>query len=296
MKSILVLGSTGMLGYGVLSSLVKYKNIKIEATIRSKKKLYEIKKKYPYNKIKDFHILDVLKDQKKMIDQLLSRYDIIINCIGVIKPEINLSSSKSIKNAFYINSIFPVTLKNSALKHKIKIFQIATDCVFSGKKGKYNELSKHDDVDIYGISKSMGEIKNNNFFNLRTSIVGRECLTKKSLIEWFLNQKNSVNGYENHSWNGITTKAFGEYLYAIINNNIDIPNMLHVIPKNTVNKYQLLKIFQKKYKSKLKVNRYKPKIKIDRTLATIHKNLNNIIWKKTIFKSKPSIEKMVSKI
>tara|TARA_B000000475_G_C15996495_1_gene447114 strand:+ start:512 stop:1402 length:891 start_codon:yes stop_codon:yes gene_type:complete len=296
MKSVLVLGSTGMLGYGVLSSLVKYKNIKIEATIRSVNSLKKIKKKFPYNKVKNFYILDVLKTKKTKINQLLNEYDYIINCIGIIKPEIDAGSAKSIKKAIYINSIFPNILASSLLNKKTKIFQIATDCVFSGKKGKYNELSEHEDVEIYGISKSMGEIKKNNFFNLRTSIIGREFLTKKSLIEWFLNQKGYVNGFKNHNWNGITTKAFGEYLYTIIDKNIDIPNLLHVIPKNMVNKYQLLQIFKKKFKSKLKINKSEPKIKIDRSLTTIHKNLNNSIWKKTIFKSKPSIEEMVSKL
>lgn len=285
-----------MLGYGVLSSLVKYKNIKIEATIRSVNSLKKIKKKFPYNKIKNFYILDVLKAKKEKIDQLMNEYDYIINCIGIIKPEIDTRSAKSIKKAIYINSIFPNILASSLLNKKTKIFQIATDCVFSGKKGKYNEFSKHDDVEIYGISKSIGEIKKENFFNLRTSIIGREFLTKKSLIEWFLNQKGYANGFENHNWNGITTKAFGEYLYAIINKNMDIPNLLHVIPKNMVNKYQLLKIFKKKFKSKLKINKFQSKIKIDRSLTTIHKNLNTSIWKKTIFKSKPSIEKMVSKL
>jgi dTDP-4-dehydrorhamnose reductase len=296
MKSLLVLGSTGMLGYGVLSSLIKYKNIKIEATIRSVNSLKKIKNKYPYNKVKNFHILDVLKVKKVKIDQLVNQYDYIINCIGIIKPEIDTSSSRSIKKTIYINSIFPNILASSLLNNQTKIFQIATDCVFTGKKGNYDEFSNHDDVEIYGISKSMGEIKKNNFFNLRTSIIGREFLTKKSLVEWFLNQKGYANGFENHNWNGVTTKAFGEYLYAIIDKNINIPNLLHVIPKNMVNKYELLKIFKKKFKSKLKINKFKPKFKIDRSLTTVHKNLNNRIWKKTIFKSKPSIEEMVNKL
>jgi dTDP-4-dehydrorhamnose reductase len=296
MKSILVLGANGMLGYGVLSSLVKYNNIHISASIRSLKVLQKIKKRYPYNKIKKFHALDVLKIKQKKINQIISQYDFIINCIGVIKPEINLKKSQSIKKTFLINSFFPSFLSNVQSMKKTKIFQIATDCVFSGKIGRYNELSKHDDVDIYGVSKSMGEVKKDNFYNLRTSIVGREFSTKKSLVEWFLSQNKAVNGYENHNWNGITTKAFGEFVYTIINNDIKVPPLLHIIPKNTVNKYQLLQILKKKFKTKTMINRFNPKSSLDRSLTTIHKNLNNYIWKKTIFKSKPSIEKMVSKL
>ena len=54
MKSVLVLGSTGMLGYGVISSMIKYKNIKIEATIRSVNSLKKIKKNIPIIKLKIF--------------------------------------------------------------------------------------------------------------------------------------------------------------------------------------------------------------------------------------------------
>ena len=35
MKSALILGSTGMLGYGLLSSIVKYNDVKVAATVRS---------------------------------------------------------------------------------------------------------------------------------------------------------------------------------------------------------------------------------------------------------------------
>lgn len=296
LKSILILGSTGMLGFGVLSSMIKYKKIKLGVTVRSKKKLKYIKKKFPFNKVERFHLLNLAKINQKKINKIVDEYDYIINCIGVIKPEINIKSSKSIKNAIFINSVFPKMLSNSILNNNKKIYQIATDCVFSGKKGKYNEKSKHDDLEIYGISKSLGEINCKNFFNLRTSIVGRELLTKKSLIEWFLDQKKGVNGFENHNWNGLTTKAFGEFIYTLIINEIKTPNMLHVIPRNILSKYKLLKIFKQKFKTKFKINKYKAKVTIDRSLSTNHVKIINKIWKKTIFKTSPTILKMINKM
>lgn len=138
MRSILVLGATGMLGFGVLSSLTKYKNINISASVRSAKILKKIKSKFPYNKIKKFHVLDVLSVKQENINKLINDYDYVVNCIGIIKPEINTKKPKSIKKTIYINSIFPTMLSTAISTNKTKIFQIATDCVFSGKKGKYN--------------------------------------------------------------------------------------------------------------------------------------------------------------
>lgn len=298
MKSVLILGSTGMLGYGVLSSIAKYKDIKIAASIRSAKTLKKINKKYPYNLIKKYHILDVLKIEQKNLYKLIHNYDYVINCIGVIKPEIKINSAESIKNTIYINSVFPKILSDTLLETKTKIFQIATDCVFSGVKGKYDEKSFHDDADIYGVSKSLGEIKNKNFYNLRTSIIGREFKTKKSLLEWFLNNKQKVHlkGFENHYWNGLTTNAFGEIIYTLIKNNIKIPNTIHIVPKDIVNKYDLLQMFNEKYNMKFKIKKFKTKIKVDRTLNSIYSKILKQIWSSSIFKSQPKIKEMIELI
>ena len=51
-------------------------------------------------------------------------------------------------------------------------------------------------------------------------------------------------GFKNHLWNGITTRHFGKIVSILITKNIKIPNMLHIVPSNTVNKFQLLKLFR----------------------------------------------------
>ena len=71
----------------------------------------------------------------------------------------------------------------------VKIYQIATDCVFSGTVGNYNEMAKHDALDVYGKTKSLGEVNIKNFFNIRVSIIGKELDTKNSLVEWFLSNE-----------------------------------------------------------------------------------------------------------
>ena len=74
-------------------------------------------------------------------------------------------------------------------KNNIKVIQIGTDCVYSGKKGLYSETDKHDPLDVYGKSKSLGEVFDGSALIIRCSIIGPEFKKQKSfLFEWFLNQ------------------------------------------------------------------------------------------------------------
>ena len=99
--------------------------------------------------------------------------------------------------------------------------------------GDYLESDFHDAEDVYGKTKSLGEIKDKNFYNIRTSIIGEENYNKKSLVEWFKSSavNSELKGFKNHKWNGLTTKVFSELLYSIIKCKID-KNLIHLIPKN----------------------------------------------------------------
>jgi len=240
----------------------------------------------------------LLKCKKKRLKNIISKHDIIINCVGLIKPYIKDDNSENIKKAIKLNSILPNTLFELTKNTNIKIYQIATDCVFSGKSKRYNENSKHDCEDVYGKTKSLGEIYSKNFFNIRCSIIGEEIKNYKSLISWFISNKSGtkVNGFSNHEWNGITTNAFAKIVEAIINFKINLPNMFHVTPKNKVSKYKLLKLLNKKYNKNLKIKKFLSKVSVNRTLETNNKRLNNLVWKKTDFKGIPTIEKMISQI
>ena len=81
-------------------------------------------------------------------------------------------------------------------------------------------------------------------FNLRTSLIGKELNSNKSLYEWFMSQKI------NHKWifksfmNGLTTKAFAKVLISIIDNRINLPEKIHIIPKDKISKYKMLELFK----------------------------------------------------
>ena len=92
------------------------------------------------------------------------------------------------------------------IKEKIYFIHISTDCVFSGKDGNYDELGMSDAEDLYGKSKIVGEILGNNKSVIRSSIIGPEQGSGRSLLNWFLNnESHELSGYRNHLWNGVTT-------------------------------------------------------------------------------------------
>ena len=135
-----------------------------------------------------------------------------------------------------------------------------------------------------------------NFYNLRCSIIGNEIKNNKSLVEWFKNSKkgSTLNGFSDHLWNGITTNAFAKITRSIIENNIQIPNFIHIVPKNKLTKYTLLKLFRKKFRrNDLTINKIKSHQKVNRTLKTIYVKKNLEIWKKSLFLNVEKIENLV---
>jgi dTDP-4-dehydrorhamnose reductase len=172
---ILVLGASGLLGNTFLDFFKKKnvdKNLKVFFTFRKKIKnhfVFDVHNKFTY------------KDVKKL------KPDVVINCIGAIKPAINEKSAISIISALEVNSNLPNNLLN--IFPNSKIIHFNTDCVFSGKRSDYTEDDTHDFNDIYGMTKSLGEIKSNRIMNLRCSIIGVEKKSAKSLVSWFLNNK-----------------------------------------------------------------------------------------------------------
>lgn len=298
-KKILVFGSSGMLGIEVLKELTKLNNFTIHATVRETQDIKLVKNYIGEKKnLIKFIKFQINKNYKKKLKKTLPNYNYVINCIGIIKPYILDNEPESIKNALIVNSMFPHYLKKFA-KKQTKIFQIATDCVFDGKDGLYSEKFSHNALDVYGKSKSLGEVNSENFYNIRCSIIGDEIKGYKSLLCWFKNQKKNVTllGFQDHLWNGITTKYFGSVIATIIKNNLKIPRLFHLLPKNIVTKYELLKMFQKKFKrNDIIIKKFKSKITIDRTLRTYHKNINKKIYTSLGYKMAPSIQKLINDI
>lgn len=105
-----------------------------------------------------------------------------MNCIGLTKTYINEADSSTLERAVRLNILFPVSLARAAEKSGVRVIQLATDCVFSGKTGNFTEASVHDALDAYGKSRSLGEVRPENVLHLRCSLGGPELAGRKGLI------------------------------------------------------------------------------------------------------------------
>lgn len=281
---VLVLGSTGMLGYQVLEQLRRQA---IDAVGTSRQQASSERSL----------AFDAETDDIEHLIESNGPFDYIVNAIGVIKPYIHDGNPVEEQRAIRINSIFPNTLAEAAQKHSVRVIQIATDCVYSGNERLYSEAAAHDALDTYGKSKSLGEVKFDNVMHIRCSIIGREVSRSSSLVQWVLGHEQgaTVTGYTNHVWNGVTTNVFGRVCAGIINQDLFIPGVFHLVPSTIVTKFELVEqIALACGRPDLHIVATEAGASVDRTLSTNHPEVNRSLWSAAGFENVPCVEEIVA--
>lgn len=278
-KNILITGCTGLLGSMVFDFFLK-NGYNVYGTYH-KKKLSDFYK-FNINEF-PFDASDHIEQQLNIVLQKVNPH-YIINCIGIIKPYCKDNDIEGVYNAIQINALFPHKLsKYLEENHKeCKVIQIATDCVFDGLKGNYSELDRHNAIDVYGKSKSLGEANRDNVLNIRCSIIGPEIQNQLSLLEWFFSNvpKSQINGFAHHLWNGVTTLQFAKFCREIIDRDLfeeykKFPNPIHLVINESVSKYRLLGIFQDVFNTDYQIiKKTDPPPAIDRTLISNYLKLD----------------------
>ena len=241
---------------------------------------------------------DLLTDDLNLFNNTV-KPEYIINCIGLIKPKISDGNPNDVFLATSINSIFPYRLYQYAHSIGSRVIQIATDCVFDGALGDYSESSKHNALDIYGKTKSLGEISAHNFINIRASIIGPEIGSAWSLYEWFQKQNigTELKGFENHYLNGVTTLQFSKICLGIVKAKLIKSGTYHLVPKNKVSKYELLQILNKHFaQNRKKLTSTVVNPPINRTLVSNYPESNELFWNLGGSESPPTIDEMVKEL
>ena len=233
MKKVMIFGVEGMLGRQMLHKFTKSEKFKVAGVYRSS----NYTDKISIDLFEHFPSFDAnsYKDGLSILNEY--RPDVIINCAGIIKQ---VGDGIDDTSYFMVNSIFPRLLDWWASNNESRVIHFSTDCVFSGIKGGYTEQDVKDADDIYGLSKSLGEIDSKNSLSIRTSIIGFESRSSNSLLGWFFSsQKSEVNGYMNAFFSGVPTT----YLANIVHDLIVPDQLLHGVfnlSSDRISKYDLL--------------------------------------------------------
>ena len=196
---------------------------------------------------------------KHLAEDLVSKNpDVIINCLGQIKQKYS-----DPEEMLCVNGEFPKEISRLLSSEQVLV-QPSTDCVFSGKKGRYKVDDIPDPVDAYGFSKLVSEEVNpEKSLVIRTSVIGMESETNVSLLSWFLSREREVFGYTNHFWSGITSLEWCKSVNSLMNSN---ERGLHHIATTRISKYDLLTCVGSVFSHPVEIIPIQEKECIDRSL------------------------------
>jgi dTDP-4-dehydrorhamnose reductase len=258
-NKVLILGVTGMAGH-ILYDYLKCENHNIEV-IGLSRGFIEGYSDY----LLDINSQDNLKE---LI--IKAKPTVVVNCIGSLIKK----STSNRSNALYVNGYLPIFLSELAVEFNFNLIHLSTDCVFDGLRGGYSEIDIPTPSDWYGLTKSIGErVDFSHTCVIRTSIIGPEIRNKnyrEGLFDWFMNQRDRVNGYDNVFWSGVTTLELAKFISSIIDS---IPKgLIHLTNGVKISKFDLLKLMNEEFNRQLTILKFSV-VAHDKSL-TKSKNIN----------------------
>lgn len=232
---ILVLGVTGMLGNAMFRVLAAHSDHVVIGTARSDRAKGYFTETLGKNLVAG---VDVEHYDSLVRVFALVQPQVVVNCIGLVKQ---LADVNDPLQAVPINTLLPHRLAALCLATGSRLIHISTDCVFSGTKGGYSETDFPDAYDLYGRSKLLGEVDYSHAVTLRTSIIGHEISSHRSLIGWFLKQQGKVKGFRRAVFSGLPTVELARVVRDIILPKPELTGLYHVAA-TPINKYELLQL------------------------------------------------------
>nr|WP_232371721.1 SDR family oxidoreductase [Leptospira ainazelensis] len=237
-----------MLGSAVFRGLSENSSFYVVGTNRSRENLRFFTKGEQERIQSGF---DVLNNDDLLELFLKVKPDLVINCVGIIKQQ---KAAKDPLVVLPINSLLPHRLSNLCKLVGARLVLVSTDCVFNGKKGNYLEGDLPDAEDLYGKSKEIGEVLDeNHVLTIRTSIIGHELDSSYSLVNWFLSQEVRVKGFKKAFFSGLPTCEMAEIFQNYIIPNAKLSGLYHVSSER-ISKFDLLNLIARIYDKKIQID------------------------------------------
>lgn len=248
--NVLVLGATGMAGHTV-ALYFKEKGYNVVSYSRT-----------PFLYC-DNIIGDVFETEKFKSILIGENFDVVINCIGIL----NQNAEKYPEKAVYLNSYLPHLIADTLKYSKTKLIHMSTDCVFAGNSGPYFENSFCDGDTFYDRSKALGEVNDEKNLTFRNSIIGPDMNENGiGLFNWFMKQKDQINGFTGAIWTGVTTLTLAKAMEKAIEQ--DLCGLYNLVNNESISKYDLLQLFNKYFYDNQIIINGEDKFQLDKSLKS----------------------------
>ena len=263
---ILVLGAFGMAGHTV-ALYFKEQGYEVHAFAR---------RPFPYCMWIQGDAFDI-ENLKTIVTT--GRYDVVINCIGLL----NQFAESAPEKAIYINSYLPHLIVSWLKDTSTRFIQMSTDCVFAGNTGPYDEESFPDGKSYYDRTKALGEVNDDKNLTFRNSIIGPDINENGiGLFHWFMQQNGSINGFTKAIWRGVTTLTLAKAMECAI--RTDLSGLYNLVNNDSINKYDLLCLFNQYFRNNELTIKQSDKLVLDKTLLCKRTDFDFVV---------PSYEQMI---
>jgi len=234
---LLILGGDGMLGHQLLKSLASRHDVRV--TLR--KDLDSYRRFNLFDEGNAYANVDVRSTDDVAAVVGSFHPDAVVNAVGIVKQR---SAAHESIPSLEINSLLPHRLAALCRAAGARLIHMSTDCVFSGRTGRYLETDASDATDLYGRTKFLGEVGEAPALTLRTSIIGPELTRKTGLLEWFLAQTGPVKGFRGAIYSGFTTLEMARIVDRLLTRYPDAHGVYQV-SSAPISKYDLLRLLAK---------------------------------------------------
>jgi len=251
---IAVLGSTGMAGH-VVAQFLEERGHEVFRLSRSER----TGERRAAVDVTDFDSLGIWLDRVSP--------HAVVNCIGLLQKACDARPDLGV----LINSYLPHWLEHRYAETPVKLIHLSTDCVFSGARGKYREDDLPDGTSVYDRTKALGELRNSKDLTFRMSIIGPDIDPEGTgLFNWFMRQKGELWGYGKVYWNGVTTVELARAVERALEDGLT--GLYHLTPAEGIDKYSLLRLFQKSFARDCVTIRRAEEPVADKTLVNTRKD------------------------
>ena len=214
---------------------------------------------------------------------LPTRPDTVINAAGLVKQR---PGGQEALAAITLNALLPHRLAVLCAAGGIRLIHLSTDCVFSGRQGKYREDDPADPSDTYGRSKLLGEVAGPGQLTVRMSAIGRELRGRSGLLEWLLaNRGGRVRGFTRAVFSGLTTAELATTIASVLEHQPSLEGVWHVAAP-AISKHDLLVSLRDALDIPLEIE--------PDEATVIDRSLDDARFRKTTGLSRPTWESMIS--